>query len=116
MPIPSFYCSFGILVWIQLAGGHILRLPCLKYANFSTVVNDSVLQGHVLETISIGSIMECQGFCLEHSQCKSINVKLTDDMICQLNSKSDLLDNVILTTSSGWIYQTSDYSAKNVSI
>ena len=104
-------------LFIQQLHAHILRLPCLTYGNFSIVANESRLTSNVLETFNDLSEDECEENCLNHRLCKSINMKTSTGVNCELNSKSteDPFDDVISTESPGWTYKTTDFNAKNVS-
>ena len=111
--IPHHLCS----LCYDVAYGHILRLPCLTYGNFSIVKTDHKLSGHVLETFKNLSADECEDECLEHRLCKSINTKNATGVNCELNSKSteDPFDNAMISTIIGWTYKTTNNNAKNVS-
>ena len=104
-------------LFIQQLHAHILRLPCLTHGNFSIVISDSRLTSNVLETFNDLSEDECEDKCLSHRLCKSINMKNSTGVNCELNSKSteDPFDDVVSTESTGWIYKTTDFKAKNVS-
>ena len=101
-------------MWIQTTFGHILRLPCLEFANFSIVKTGLKLKGSVLTTLNYASEDECDNQCINHRLCKSINFKSN---ICELNSKStdDHFDNVQLSNVTGWTYKSTDYKETNVS-
>ena len=109
-----FHTSLGI----HKTCGHILRLPCLKFGNFSVVKTEQKLSGHVLETFHGVSAEECEDECIEHRLCKSINTKNTTGANCELNSKSteDPFDNVMLNALAGWVYRATDFKEKNVRI
>ena len=82
------------------------------------MINESRLISNVLETFNDLSEDECEDKCLNHRLCKSINMKNSTGVNCELNSKSavDPFDDVILTKSIGWTYKTTDYKARNVSM
>lgn len=102
-------------MWIQTTFGHILRLPCLEFANFSIVKTGLKLNGSVLTTLNYASEDECENECIDHRLCKSINFKSN---ICELSSKSteDHFDNVQLSNVNGWTYKSTDYKEPNVSL
>ena len=110
----SILCSS---LFVQHVYGHILRLPCLTYGNFSIVKNETRLTSNLLQTFNDLSEDECEDKCLSHRVCKSINTKNSNGVNCELNSKSteDPFDDVISTESAGWTYKTTDYNARNVS-
>ena len=99
---------------IQTTFGHILRLPCLQFANFSIVKTGFKLNHSVITTFNYFDEDECENECIKHRLCKSINFKTN---ICELNSKSteDPFDNVQLSNVTGWTYKSTDYNERNVS-
>ena len=99
---------------IQTTFGHILRLPCLQFANFSIVKTGFKLNRSVITTFNYFDEDECENECIKHRLCKSINFKTN---ICELNNKSteDPFDNVQLSNVTGWTYKSTDYKETNVS-
>ena len=99
---------------MQTTFGHILRLPCLQFANFSIVKTGFKLNRSVITTFNYFDEDECENECIKHRLCKSINFKTN---ICELNSKSteDPFDNVQLSNITGWTYKSTDYKETNVS-
>ena len=79
--------------------------------------SESRLTSNVLETFNDLSEDECEDKCLNHRLCKSINIKNSTGVNCELNSKSteDPFDDIKSTESTGWRYKTTDYNARNVS-
>ena len=99
---------------IQTTFGHILRLSCLQFANFSIVKTGFKLNRSVITTFNYFDEDECENECIKHRLCKSINFKTN---ICELNNKSteDPFDNVQLSNVTGWTYKSTDYKETNVS-
>ena len=103
------------LIWIKTTSGHILRLPCLEYGNFSIIKTGFKLNGHVLTTLHFIGEDECEHQCIDHRLCKSVSFNID---VCELNSKSteDPFDSARLSNAAGWTYKSTDYKEKNVSL
>ena len=102
------------LGWLKITHGHILRLPCLEFGNFSIAKADYKQNGTVLAAFAHLSESECEDHCIKHRQCKSVNV---NNDTCELNSKSseDPFDGIKLSKVAGWTYKSTDYMEINVS-
>eukprot|EP00112_Aurelia_sp_Birch-Aquarium-sp1_P000650 Seg1061.4 transcript_id=Seg1061.4/GoldUCD/mRNA.D3Y31 product="hypothetical protein" protein_id=Seg1061.4/GoldUCD/D3Y31 len=112
----NFYGLFGIsLCMISVIDGEILRLQCKRFANFSVIKQDEVLQGSVIGTLLFKSERECEFGCLMNDQCKSFNSQDNGDQICELNSKTTETDEVVLVSKKGWTYKTTNYTYPLVS-
>ena len=99
--------------WLHIAYGHILRLPCLEFGNFSIVKADFRQNGTVLAAFANLSESECEDHCVKNWLCKSINI---NNDTCELNSKSseDPFDGGELSKEAGWTYKSTDYKELNV--
>ena len=106
-------CRYVQLIRIHTTYGHILRLNCLTFGNFSIVKIGYKQSDHILRTFNYLSEDECENQCKMYSLCKSINFK---NNICELNRKSteDPFDNAQLTQATGWAYKSTDYTETNV--
>eukprot|EP00795_Rhopilema_esculentum_P000503 gene503-10183_t len=97
--------------------GYILRLPCKTYGNFSVEKQGFMLNGHVLMSLEVWTVRECEQHCLRHPGCSSINWKIPASGFanCQINDKSaeNSYDNVMLSPSSEWTYKTTNYTERN---
>ena len=102
-------------MWNLLAAGQttILRLPCLKYANFNVLHKNRVLQGHVIQRAVDTNDVQCTEKCIQHEKCRSYNIN-RDLKICELNSKALYDVDVQLSDRPGWIYKSTDFKAKVV--
>ena len=102
-------------MWIKATFGHILRLPCLEYGNFTIVKKGFKLNGHVLKTLHFVGEDVCEDQCIEHRLCKSVNF---NSDICELNRRSteDPFDSVRLSNLADWTYKSTDYKERNVSL
>ena len=119
------YCNISIIYSRILAlstnvfnsKGHIIRLPCLKFANFSIIKNNTELLGSTVATLYGVDETSCKAECLHNERCKSININ-KEEMICQINGKvaEDLHDGIELVTTEGWTYKSTDYQSNLVSI
>ena len=96
--------------------GYIIRLPCLKYGNFSIIRNNTALKGWNIATLYGVDETSCKEECLHDERCKSININ-EEEMMCQLNGKvaEDVEDGVELVRMKGWIYKSTDYKSNMVS-
>ena len=93
----------------------ILRLDeCWKYeASFTKVHREKVLVGSILMSFTPKMSDECVNRCLMMEQCKSINVRRSDEF-CELNSKDTSDSSASVERRIGWdILETSD-EQKNV--
>jgi len=106
-----FLCSQ--LSWLHTAVGHILRLPCLEFGNFSIVKADFRQNGSVLAAFAHLSENECEDHCIKHRQCKSVNV---NNDTCELNSKTseDPFEGVQLSEATGWTFKSTDFEEVNI--
>ena len=61
---------------------------------------------------------ECENQCIKNRPCNSVNTRNSVGANCELNSKSteDYFDNVMLSGAAGWVYRTTNYTDRNVSI
>ncbi len=100
-----------------MTSGHILRLNCEYFGNFSVVKENVVLQGSVIATFANLTTKECESQCILNNQCKSINIEI-GDKTCELNSKLTIEmasgDNG-LVSKSNWIYKATDHNEHFVS-
>ena len=98
--------------------GHILRLTCVQYGNFTIVKQGYKLAGPPLKTYSNLNVEECEDECIEHRSCKSINTKNATEQNCELHATSteDPFDNAVATQDNDWTYRATDYRARNVSL
>lgn len=98
------------------ASTRILRLGCLQYANFSSVVQGKALIGSIIATFLNISPEECEQECIDNRDCKSINAENAGSKTCQLNRKSisDASDGVSLTGMPGWTFKSTSYSERKV--
>lgn len=95
----------------------ILRLLCKRFANFTIIQSNTLLQGSTLETFSNMDIQSCQFKCLMNWDCKSINTNEDENNLCQLNNQTiESKDGKALSTlRSGWTYWSTDYNITLVS-
>lgn len=97
--------------------GHILRLPCKRFADFRAVQKNHALEdGWVIRTIENTNVRKCQSECLKNNKCKSFN-SYNDGSACELNSRSanDVQDDVKTVPRSGWTYHSTSYKDALVS-
>ena len=96
---------------------YIIRLPCLKFANFSVIWNNTALRGSIVATLYGVDETSCKAECLHNERCKSININ-EEEMMCQINGKvaEDLNDGIELVTKEGWTYKSTDYQSSLVGI
>ena len=92
---------------------HILRNECMLDGQFDVGHAGKVLQGALLST-SEKNELDCQTACLKDSRCKSINIKIDNGSGCHLNSKIVGDNGTYFTEKTGWIYQTTNFSATQV--
>ena len=98
--------------------GHIIRLPCKKFADFRAIQKNHALEdGWVIRSIDNTNVHECQSECLKNERCKSFN-SFNDGTACELNSRSadDAKDGVITVPRSGWTYHSTLYNDALVSM
>ena len=101
-----------------MAEARILRRNCGDYADFSYVQSDQALVGHVLEAF-VGLLpKQCEEECINHVLCKSVNVETSGNKSCELNSKTpaDAADQVSLAPRSGWVFKSTKFTERLVSI
>ena len=92
--------------------GHILRLSCTEYANFSMITKDYALQEPLIRTLNNTEVAKCQSKCVNQFGCKSINTEEGGSKRCELLAASaeDVKDGLPqLSARPGWTYRTTDY-------
>ena len=96
--------------------GRILRLPCMIDAVFDVIFIDKRLQGDSLAVFNSIDDQGCTLKCAENQKCTSYNYQWMEKT-CQIfqkhvqqNNSTDLLDD------NGWIFKTTNYSNKLVSV
>ena len=102
---------FPIIVLFSLytsCYGYILRTPCQTEADFSVIKSGEIISGAVIETLANKLVMECEYDCVNNSACKSINYN-SETKLCQLNSKIIGESGTNKSSTSGWIYKTTNY-------
>ena len=105
------------MLWTALSAVHttILRLPCLKYADFSVYYKNKALRGHLLYRDFAVDDLQCMAKCAQHAKCKSYNIN-KEKQICELNAKTYGEANTQLSDEEGWLYKSTDYDSKLVSV
>eukprot|EP00794_Sanderia_malayensis_P000372 gene372-1005_t len=104
-----------LLAIVELNHAMILRLSCKEVAEFAVVKAGRVLEGSVIASYKGSDAEKCKDLCVfHHSQCKSINIQLADEKVCQLNNRTIVdvrfgFDN-FLTTKTGWSFMATDYT------
>eukprot|EP00112_Aurelia_sp_Birch-Aquarium-sp1_P002351 Seg1259.3 transcript_id=Seg1259.3/GoldUCD/mRNA.D3Y31 product="Zinc finger protein 512B" protein_id=Seg1259.3/GoldUCD/D3Y31 len=89
--------------------GHIYRLPCKKFAEFSIVEKDSGLNTDAIYNIPDNTNKNaCRDVCIRNSECKSFS---TNGAACELYTKTteDSNDGVSLEYRPGWTYYSTYY-------
>ena len=104
------------MLWIVLANGYatILRLPCLKYADFNVFHVNKLLRGHLIYKESGLNDVQCMEKCVKTTNCRSYNIN-NKLQLCELNGKM-LGDGgtTQLSHENGWIYKSTNPTAKLV--
>ena len=108
------FCSFLVLLRIlSIVYATILRLPCMKYADFDVFHMDKALIGHLIRIDNGLNDVQCMAKCIEHVKCRSYNIQ-RDKQVCELNAKAFGDVNTQLTVKPGWVYKSTDYNNKLV--
>ena len=107
-----------MLLSITCTGCHILRLECKGEAKFTVKKPGSRSTEIPIAVYTDLKAPGCKSKCLHNPQCKAINFKNGHAKICQLlkKSRTNVFDNVTLSDSPDWEYQTTNYSSRLVSI
>ena len=113
-----FFC-FRVFVScaVALSFGHILRLPCKNFADFSVQEENSGLNSDaLLRTLDNTNREECRSECLNNRRCKSFSTKESENS-CELYSQSseDPKDDVTVEDRPGWLYHSTYYADPLVS-
>ena len=111
--ICSHYRSLVLLRVLSVVYATILRLPCMKYADFDVFHIDKALIGHLIRIDNGLNDVQCMAKCIEHAKCRSYNIQ-RDRQICELNDKAFGDVNTQLTDKPGWVYKSTDYNNKLV--
>ena len=111
----SLFCSVFLAFLAAQAFGHIYRLPCKKFAEFSIVEKDSGLNSDAVYKILDNTNKNiCRDECIRHSGCKAFS---TNGESCELYTKTteDSNDGVNLESRPGWTYYSTYYGDTLVS-
>ena len=93
----------------------ILRLPCTNFAEFKVFHPNKILKGVVLRSETGLNDAQCMVKCIELHKCQSYNININAG-ICQLNSESERGNVTKLSDAPGWLYKSTDFSDKLVTI
>ena len=82
----SIFCSVFLAFLVAQAFGHIYRLPCKKFAEFSIVEKDSGLNSDATYKILDNTNKNlCREACIRESECKAFS---TNGESCELHMKT----------------------------
>ncbi|XP_065062224.1 ficolin-2-like isoform X2 [Rhopilema esculentum] len=100
----------------QNVQGHILRLPCVTFAQFSRIMENFQLYGEVIETFEDLHPNECKYKCIHNLSCRSLSTTTSSGVNCKIHNKSaeDPYDFSMMSPSTGWTYWSTNYRENNV--
>ena len=70
---------------------------------------------NIINTFNSINYQDCEMTCINHGQCKSINIDHSGTT-CQLNDKLDGEGGAVLISKVGWSYKSTDYQDPLVSL
>ena len=99
-----------------MVSGTILRLPCMKYAEFNVIHTRKALKGYLLQRDRNTTDVQCMKKCIEHAQCRSYNIN-RGLKVCELNSKAFPYDATSqLEDELNWMYKSTNFEERLVSV
>ncbi|XP_078384724.1 uncharacterized protein LOC144667190 [Oculina patagonica] len=97
---------FLFQVSFTLADYSPYRGKCMRFGNFDTRIEGSVLDGHVISRYQVPSRIDCTFECLNDQRCASYNYEEGNKALheCELNSESKETKPSNLTGKDGYSY------------